>query len=399
MHGMASSSIPWTRAAAGAPSPAVVRSAAAGAAVLGAGMTLPGIVFTLWSASMNLEIGLAGQGALALGAGILVGYAVLARWLRERDLARFSFMLSGFCASLSLAALSAVYSPQFVLPSAVGMGMGIGLLLGALPPLFAHVMARAETAAGLLGLAWAWGALAVSFFAWMFLRALTLSSMMLGLAALMSAGVLLTRWTPAPRPHSSSFAAAGWKSFLTPEGALLALVVGFFGGAHGAAASLLSLFVSGKLGSGLHFVFAVPIIYWLSLVTALLTARRVAALEERPSRMVLALCGSSLGCVFLLRATEPSGIVAGTVVLGAGTGVLLTLLCSWVGRQVVPRRESFPGPLLILFSAAGVASVWAASLLTAVLGIEAIVWTVGALIFLGAVGLSALLIETRFLET
>ena len=375
-----------------------MRGAAFAAFLLGAELTLPGIVFTLWSSQSNLDTGLAGRGMLAFGAGVVVGAAALARLLRQRALADFAVVLSGLCASLSLAALSAAHSPGGVLPSAVGLGIAVGLLLGAQPPLVVSVISRAETAAGLMGLAWGWGALAVSLFAWVFFRAMTLSSMMLLLAALLAAAALLSWLIDPPRRPPPDVDGAGWKYFLTPPGALLALVVVLFGGAHGAMAGLLSIYVGGKLGSGLHLSGAVPIVYWLTIVTALLAGRRVAALEERPSRMVLAVCGCGVGVAFLLRATEPSGIVAGTVVFGTGMGVLFSLLFSWIGRQVSPRQGSLLRPLLALFVGGGVAMVWVATRATAVIGIESVVWTAGGSVLSAVLTMVVLLMEARFAE-
>ena len=385
-------------ASARTPEPAAVRAAAFAALLLGAELTLPGIVFTLWSAQSDMDVGLAGQGMLAFGAGVVVASVGLARLLRKWKLVGFAVVMSGLCSALSLAALSMTYSPAGVLPSAVGMGIAAGLLVGTQAPLLVSVIARAKTAAGLLGFAWAWGALAISLFAWVFFRVLTLSSMLLWLAALLASAALPAWLMHAPRRLAPDVVAGGWKFFLTPGGVLLALVVGLFGGAHGTPATLLPIYVGGKLGSGLHLGIAVGIVYWLTIVTALLAARRFAGLEERPSRMLGAVCGCGVGCAFLLRATEPSGIVAGTVVFGTGTGVLLSLLLRWIGRQLGPRQSSALTFLLAVFVAGGIAAGWAAARLTAVIGIEAVVWTAGSSVVLGAAALVVLLVETRFVE-
>ena len=378
------------------PEPATVRGAAFAAFLLGAELTLPGIVFTLWSSQSNLDSGLAGQGMLAFGGGVVVGLAALTRPLRQRALADFAVVLSGLCASLSLAALSAAYSPGGVLPSAVGLGIAVGLLLATQPPLVVSVISRAETAAGLMGLAWAWGAIAVSLFVWVFFRVLTLSSMMLLLAALLAAAALLSWLIDPPRRSPPDVVGAGWKYFLTPGGVVLALVVVLFGGAHGTMAGLLSIYVGGKLGSGYHVSGAVPIVYWLTIVTALLAGRRIAALEERPSRMVLALSGCGVGVLFLLRATEPSGIVAGTVVFGAAMGALLSLVFSWISRQAGLQQGSLLRPLVALFVGGGVAMVWAATRVTAVVGIESVVWTAGGSVPAAVLAMVVLLMEARF---
>ena len=385
-------------ASARTPEPAAVRAAAFAALLLGAELTLPGIVFTLWSAQSDMDVGLAGQGMLAFGAGVVVASVGLARLLRKWKLVGFAVVMSGLCSALSLAALSMTYSPAGVLPSAAGMGIAAGLLVGTQAPLLVSVIARAKTAAGLLGFAWAWGALAISLFAWVFFRVLTLSSMLLWLAALLASAALPAWLMHAPRRLAPDVVAGGWKFFLTPGGVLLALVVGLFGGAHGTPATLLPIYVGGKLGSGLHLGIAVGIVYWLTIVTALLAARRFAGLEERPSRMLGAVCGCGVGCAFLLRATEPSGIVAGTVVFGTGTGVLLSLLLRWIGRQLGPRQSSALTFLLAVFVAGGIAACWAAARLTAVIGIEAVVWTAGSSVVLGAAALVVLLVETRFVE-
>ncbi len=380
------------------PEPAAVRGAVFAALLLGAELTLPGIIFTLWSAQSNMDVGSAGQGMLAFGAGIVVAYAVLSRMLRQDALVDFAVVMSGLCASLSLAALSMTYSPAGVLPSAVGMGIATGLLIGTQPLLQVSVMARAKTAAGLLGFAWAWGALAVGLFVWIFFRVLTLSSMMLWLAALFASAALLSWIMNPPRRVAPDVVASEWEILLTPGGLLLTLVVGLFGAAHGTPAGLLPIYVGGKLGSGLHLGVAVGIVYWLTIVTALLAGRRFAGLEERSTRMLGAAFGCGIGCTFLLRATEPSGIVAGTVVFGTGMGVLLSLLLRWIGRQLDPRRSSALTFLLAVFVVAGSVACWAASRLTAVIGIEAVVWTAGASVALGAAVLVVLLVETRFAE-
>ena len=385
-------------ASTGTPEPAAVRAAAFAAWLLGAELTLPGIVFTLWSAQSNMDVGLAGQGMPAFGAGVVAASVGSARVLRKGDLGGFAVVMSGLCSSLSLAALSTTYSPAGVWPPAVGMGIAVGLLVGTQPPLLLSVIARTETAAGLLGFAWAWGALTISLFAWIFFRVLTLSSMMLWLAALLASAALLSWLMHAPRRVAPDVVASGWKILMTPSGLLLTLVVGLFGGAHGTMAGLLPIYVGGKLGSGLHLGIAVGIVYWLAIITALLAGRRFAGLEERSSRMLGAVVGCGIGCAFLLRATEPSGIVAGTVVFGAGTGVLLSLLLRWIGRQLGPRQSSALTFLLAVFVVGGSVACWAASRLTAVISIEAVVWTAGASVVLGAAALVVLLVETRFVE-
>ena len=334
----------------------------------------------------------------AFGAGVVIASFVLRRVLRKADLVGFAVVMSGLCSSLSLAALSNTYSPAGVLPPVVGMGIGVGLLVGTQPPLLLSVIARTETAAGLLGFAWAWGALAISLFVWIFFRVLTLSSMMLWLAAWFASAALLSWLMQPPRRVTPDVVASGWKILITPSGLLLTLVVGLFGGAHGTQAGFLPIYVGGKLGSGLHLGIAVGIVYWLTIVTSLLAGRRFAGLEERPSRMLGAVGGCGIGCAFLLRATEPSGIVAGTVVFGAGMGVLLSLLSRRIGRQLGSLQSSASTFLLAVFITGGVAACWAASRPVAVIGIESFVWTAGASVVLGAAVLVVLLVETRFVE-
>lgn len=380
------------------PRPTEVRAAAFAAWLLGAELTLPGIVFTLWSAQLNMDVGLAGQGMPAFGAGVVVASAGLARVLRKADLVGFAVVMSGLCSSLSVAALSTAYSPQGVLPAAAGMGIAVGLLVGTQVPLLASVIARADAAAGLLGFAWAWGALVISLFAWIFFRVLTLSSMMLWLAALLASAALLSWLMQPPRRVAPDVVATEWKLLMTPEGLLLTMVIGLFGGAHGTMAGLLPIYVGGKLGSGLHLGIAVGIVYWLTILTALLAGRRFAGLEERSSRVIGAVFGCCVGCAFLLRATEPSGIVAGTLVFATGTGVLLSLLVRWIGRQLGPRRSWALTFLLAVFVGGGVVACWVASGLVSVIGIEALVWAAGASAMMGAAALVVLLVETRFVE-
>ena len=53
-------------------------------------------------------------------------------------------------------------------------------------------------------------------------------------------------------PYAAQRCCGRVEFFLTPGGVLLALVVWLFGGAHGATAGMLAIYVGGKLGSGLH---------------------------------------------------------------------------------------------------------------------------------------------------
>ena len=335
---------------------------------------------------------------LAFGGGVVAASVGLARVLRKADLVSFAVVMSGLCSSLSLAALSATNSPEGVLPPAVGIGVAVGFLVGTQPVSLVSVIARTETSAGLLGFAWAWGALTISLFVWIFFRVLTLSSMMLWLAALLASAALLSWLMQPPRRVTPDAVASDWQLVMAPSWLLLTLVVGLFGGAHGTMAALLPIYVSGKLGSGLHLGIAVGIVYWLTIITALLAGRRFAGLEERPSRMLAAVVGCGIGCAFLLRATEPSGIVAGTVVFGTGMGVLLSLLLRWIGRQLGSPQSSSLTFLLAVFVTGGVLACWAASRPVAVIGIESLVWAAGSSVVLGAAALVVLLVETQFEE-
>ena len=381
------------------PEPAAVRAVTFGAMLLGAEITLPSIIFSLWSSQLILDIRFVGESILLLGVGVVFGAAILARTLRSMGFASSAVVMSGLCIALSLVAVSETYSPIIVLSSMLGLGIGIGLLLGSQSPLFVSVITQAETVAGLLGFAWALGAIFVSVFTWVLFRVLPLTSLMLSLASLLLLAGLLPWLTPPPRRPLIKVRTVSWRFFLAPKWILVVAAVGLLGGAHGTTANLSAIYVSGKMGSGLHLAAAVPILYWLSIVTALLAGQRIAPLEERPSRMVVGVCVCIIGCVFLLQANEPSGIVAGIIAFGAGMGLFLALVSTWINQQMRTEQGSLLGPLLLVFVLGGLTTAWLAVRLVVVFGTQAVVWTASMAVILSMLAVVVLIIENRLAQT
>ena len=381
------------------PEPAAVRAVTFGAMLLGAEITLPGIIFSLWSSQLTLDIQLVGKSALLLGVGIIFGTAVLTRTLRSMGFVSSAVVISGLCSALSLVAVSEAYSPIIVLSLMLGLGIGFGLLLDSQLPLFVSVIAQAETVASLLGLAWALGAIFVSMFTWVLFRFLTLPSLMLSLAVLLLLAGLLSWLAPLPRKPLTKVHTVSWKFFLVPKWMLAAIAIGLLGGAHGTTVTLSAVYVSEKMGSGLHLAAAVPIVYWLSIVTALLAGQRIAPLEERPSRIIIGFCVCVIGCAFLLQANEPSGIVAGIVTFGAGMGLLLALVSTWISQQMRTEQKSPLGFLLLVFVLGGLTTVWLAARLVVVFGTQVVVWTASMAVLLSMLAMVVLIIENRFTQT
>ena len=147
------------------------------------------------------------------------------------------------------------------------------------------------------------------------------------------------------------------------------------GSMHGVASNLFPVYISGKMGSGIHLSFAIPISYWLSVATAALASRRFATLEKRPGRTLIGISVCSIGCIFLLRANEPTGMIAGTVAFGTGVGIILSLAVTWISQQM--NLESIPLSYRLLpsFLLASVIATWLTAHLTAEFGLQVIILT------------------------
>ena len=347
---------------------------------------------------MNFDLSLAGNSILALGIGIVLGMILLTQPFRSMSCRRFSMVTSGLCVSLSLMILSGTHFPENVLLSILGIGIAFGLLLKMQVPLFANVTTHTKEVTGLLIFAWACGAISIHLFTWIFSHVLSFSWLVLWLSALFLCATLLMRLISSGDRSLTDILPTNRKLLLAPGGVLLVITLAIFGGVHGIMTNLLPVYVSGRMGSGLHLPFATPIIYWLGITTLALASQRFKKLEERPSNMLITLFGCGVGCAFLLRTNESSGVVAGTLIFSAGRGLLWGRLSDWIGRQNETDKLSLWESLLTVFILGGVAATWLATYLVFSLGIHAIVILAGSMIPLGVFVVSVLLIEKRLLQ-
>tara|TARA_Y100000588_G_scaffold367246_2_gene433752 strand:+ start:2356 stop:3561 length:1206 start_codon:yes stop_codon:yes gene_type:complete len=380
------------------PKSTTVRAATYGATLLGAESVLPNVILRFWSSQIGFDINLAGSCILALGMGIALGMTSLTRSFHHVSGRRFLVITSGLCVSVSLIVLSETHFPENSFLSILGIGVAFGLLLRTQVPLFANIATHAKGITCLLIFAWSCGAISIHLLVWIFSRVSPFSWLLLWLAVLFFCATLLVRIIPSSDLSSADTPPVNKKFLLTPGGVLLTLALVLFGGVHGIMTNLLPVYVSERMGSELHLPFSIPIIYWLGITTLVLASQRVEKLEERPSNMLMTLFGCSVGCAFLLRTNESSGMVAGTLIFSASLGLLWGLFSTWIDRQAEMDKLLLWRNLLAVFFLGGVAATWLATYLAFSLGIHAIAILAELMILLGILVVSILLVEKRLLR-
>jgi fucose permease len=174
---------------------------------------------------------------------------------------------------------------------------------------------------------------------------------------------------------------------------LLSLALLAQAAAHWSLAGWLPLYLTRKWGATASIALGTLTLYWIAHSSARVAASRLPPLEERVRSLVIATAVSLLGATFLLRGSDLSGIIAGTLLLGAGSGVLYFLTTRLITRRYPSYHPDLVSAHLMLYLGGGLLAPWLIGPLASEFGVDSVLWLV-----LGAATLVFLLLTVFFVE-
>jgi fucose permease len=184
-----------------------------------------------------------------------------------------------------------------------------------------------------------------------------------------------------------------WRSMAHPVMFLLSLALLIQAAAHWSIAGWLPLYLTRKWGSTASIALGTLALYWFAHSSARVAASRLPPLDVRVRSLVIATAGSLLGATFLLRSIDLSGIIAGTLLLGGGSGVLYFLTTRMITRRYPSYHPGFVSAHLMLYLGGGFLAPWLLGPLANSFGVDIVLWLV-----LGGSTLVFLLLTVFFVE-
>jgi hypothetical protein len=370
----------------------------AGLFLLGILTAVLGALLQPWFLRLGVSTLIAGQCFLVLGVGILTGLLIggrLPSFFRRG--VRAGFIVSGALASAGLLMLAFLQGTVVLLPSLLVLGLATGALAQALSNVYLRMLTpgRSATLFNLSGFSWGAGSVVICIATWASLNHLTLLLSLLSiLPAVMaiSAGRsrLFEHWTATARTFSLD-----WRGMAQPVTLLIAFALLLQAAVHWVVAGWLALYLTRRLGVTAGMALWTLALYWCAHSCARVAAVRLPRLEERARSLVAATLANLAGSVFLLRSLDLSGVTAGALLLGAGTGILYPLTVNVVVKRYPFYHPSFLSAHVAVYLVGGVSAAWLISPLAESLGIEVVIWFVlsaSALIF---VLLAVFFVESR----
>ncbi len=382
------------------PEPARVVFSTASFFLLGSLTALLGALLPLWFLSLSIDTGVAGQCFLAFNLGILVGTVGWTRLLIHRGGGVRSFVVaSGLLATSALIGLAAVGNPMWLPPPLFALGTAVGglatgtswLISGAL------LQGRAPEVLNLAGVAFGAGTVSVCLLAWALqgrfhwgvtLRVLAAAPFVL--ACLAFRGRIFRYMTlAAPTTRLT------WRETASPTAILLALALLLQSANQWAVGGWLALYLPRKFGMAASSSILILALFWLGLTCGRVWATRLPPLQERMRNLVWATLAAIVGCVFLLKTVEPSGTIAGALLLGTSIGLIHPLTLGLIGSRY---PYYHPGVLNGFFSLSlmgGLLAPWLIAHLAEPLGIEVIIWLPLVSSVLVSMLLAAVFVESK----
>jgi fucose permease len=368
----------------------------AGWFLLGMYTALLGALLEPWFLKFGMGNERAGNCFLALNVGIFLGLALWGRLASSGDrTVGAGFGVAGALSALSLAALAWFGEGRWILAALVGLGIGAGLLARTSARLFCHMLTpgRAGTMLNLAGLSLGAGAVAACLLVWLALHhlstLLTAIAVLSSLFAVSAARGRLFRLGP-----SLAFGfRVDWRGMAHPITFLLSFALLAQAAAHWSLAGWLPLYLTRKWGATASIALGTLTLYWIAHSSARVAASRLPPLEERVRSLVIATAVSLLGATFLLRGSDLSGIIAGTLLLGAGSGVLYFLTTRLITRRYPSYHPDLVSAHLMLYLGGGLLAPWLIGPLASEFGVDSVLWLV-----LGAATLVFLLLTVFFVE-
>lgn len=368
----------------------------AGLLLLGGLFGAVGALPALWSFALSLD---------AVGTGICfasLAVSMLATMLtsgqlrhRNRLPARGAAAAGAFLIGAAMIALSFVDRDSWLpYPLAVA-GLGMGLTAAATGESLSRALTRRRAPAllHLSGAFFGFGAVAVCGVAWLLAEPLgwqNLCRLLGAMAIVLAVGI----WRGPKLVIEKADLPAG-ASKTTPITILLFLTLLIQACNHGLLGGWLALYLTRQFEITTLGSLGVLMAFWTALTCGRVLAGRLAAFGNRTRTAAVVSGFVVLGCLFLLNSVERSGVVAGSLLLGAGMGALHPLTLEYVAHSpVAPAaglfRLTFATTLLVgLGSAAGAAP------LANTHGIDAVMWLALWLAVATPVALALIAIETR----
>ena len=305
------------------PDPQQVRFAMACLLLLGGLFGAVGALPALWSLALSLDaVGAGVCFATLAGAMLLTTLAAgrLRRW--DRLPARGAAASTAALIGLSLLALSFVERGSWLLYPLAAAGVGMALTASATGESLSRALTRRRAPAllHLSGAFFGFGAAAVCGAAWLLAEPLGWQNLcrLLAVAAMLIA-VLLWRGpkliferTEAPRGVAKT----------TPVTILLFLTLLIQASNHGVLGGWLALYLTRQFEITTLGSLGVLMAFWAALTCGRVLAGRLSAFGNRTRTAAVVSGFVVLGCLFLLKSVDKSGVLAGSVLLGAGMGAL-----------------------------------------------------------------------------
>ena len=362
-------------------------------------MGLLGALLQLWSRELMIGTAAAGHCFLALTLGLTASKLLAARVSGTGLEIRRLFIVAGSLASLTLLALSAVYEAAWLLPLLLSMGLAVGALTTGIAWLLYGTLTvhRTPEILNLAGVSFGAGAVMVCVLVWAIVDVFTVQ-VILCLVAVIPAMLAVQAWRSPIFQHfklPEPPAQLSWRETLNPTAALLAASLFFQAANHWTVGGWLPFYLSRKFGVPTSTSIGMLSAFWLALTWGRVLATRVSSLERHTRWLLTPTAACLLGCIFLLQTVETSGLLVGSLMLGAGIGALHPLT---IGAVLNRYPYYHPGLLNGFFSLSFVGAMvvpWLVGQVAAGLGIETIIWSVLAGSLMVFLLMAVVVLETR----
>ncbi len=345
--------------------------------LLGILTALLGALLQPWFLRLGVSTLRAGHCFLMLALGILTGLLIGGRLVSLfRRCARAGLVTAGALAAASLLTLAFSQGSGVLLPPLLGLGLAIGVLAQTLSSLYFRMLTpgRSATILNFSGFCWGAGSVAICIAVWAALNHLTLLLCLLSIlpaAMAISAGRsrLFEHWTATEGAFSLR-----WKAMAQPVTLLIAFALLLQAAVHWVMAGWLALYLTRSLGVTADAALWTLALYWCAHSCTRVASLRLPPVDERVRFLMAATAANLAGSAFLLRSVDLSGVTAGALLLGAGTGVLYPLTVSIVAKRYPFYHPSFLSAHVAVYLVGGLLAAWLISPLAESLGIEVVIW-------------------------
>jgi len=380
------------------PRPGIVRSAMGGFFLLGSLMALLGAFLPVWTYTIQFDLATAGDYFVAFNLGLFAA-AVSARQNLGRLGLRRLLVAACLGTGLTLLLLSAILSPAGLIFPLIVLGFAAGTLTTGVSWLLFDAMTAPLTFVilSLAGVFFGCGAVSFTLLIWASVhnltaqRTLVLASV---LPLLLGLRYLRQRSLAEPALQTAPLGPSPGTSRSSPA-VLLSLALFFQSGSEWTVGGWLAFYWIRRLGVNLEAALGGLALYWTALTLGKLLGSRALSLAA-PFRVLSAGTGAALfGCVLLLSAAGPGGAAVGTLLVGAGLGLVYPVGLGILGRRFPYYHPGFFNGLFSLSLIGGMLVPWTVGHLANAWVIQAAIWVPALGAVMVYVLLSFLLLEAR----